>query len=954
MGRLWKTKLALTFLCSMVFLSACTQSSHLSSLNDTQPRDEKKGVISLGARVEITQAAKVDSNTATIGNAVPVTDSFYDLGESLVGAPQQIVLTLKNTGATEAKDLTPQMLPLHFQFTGQNNQYPGEKGTCGKTLAPGQECRLALTFSPVDAATVRRPLSLNFQDQAGNKSSSLILLATGLVPPGLNGGVTSLAWAGGKPGNAFYVGGTFTHYNGALTPKFARLTPHGSLECRATDGFDGGILALKAIPNDPQERVYAVGLFKIFNRTGSAPIHVNRIARLTKNCQLDTSFVTKTGFNRATRTLALDEEGKVYVAGDFQKYQGTLHPYLVRLLPSGTLDTNFRPTEAVNGAVKHVVFDPGLNKLYVVGNFRYPNGLFLNSSRIPAALVLRLNIDGSLDSSFSTHGLFPDAMSPPLKAMPLPGGEVLISGAFRERILKLDESGKPKFGFSGPGELLDNAVLDIGLETTTNKFYAVGAFTKVGDHLSRQIARFSLQTGALDPSFKVEWANSRIASLLLFNTPAEGILIGGNFYNVTSKGKNQAVMRIAKLDENGNLDEAFSKAGGFSYGYTSSIAVVRSSGTTRIFVGGAIQGGLANFDANTETPLLKSSSFSTHGGFDGFVNTVISATHPLDVGKIYVGGSFTAYKNQLARRLIRLKLDTKVDPDFAIGTGFNGRVEALAEGKEKKLYVGGAFTQFNGGPARGLVRLDRRGIRDSQFELKGGFEGGIVTLILPVTHRQGEESIWVGGTFTRYQGKPIGQLIRLKEDGSIDENVHGPKGQISLGLNAAPLALAAEDGISDKIYVGGRFTTCRGKHVDYLVRLNGNGDIDPSFQTGSETNPGFNTTVAALWVSSSGDLYVGGGFVRYKGSNTIKLAKLKPNGDLIPFLGSSALETSSFVTGIFPLPGSDDDFIITGDLTHYSYDDQTTQSHVEAALNGFATFSGNALLQNVQYAEDIN
>lgn len=57
-------------------------------------------------------------------------------------------------------------------------------------------------------------------------------------------------------------------------------------------------------------------------------------------------------------------------------------------------------------------------------------------------------------------------------------------------------------------------------------------------------------------------------------------------------------------------------------------------------------------------------------------------------------------------RLVRMKPDGTIDPSFTFsGVGFNGSVSALELADDGSIWVGGSFTTFNGANARGVVRL---------------------------------------------------------------------------------------------------------------------------------------------------------------------------------------------------------------------------------------------------------
>src|SRR5215510_3364675 len=115
-----------------------------------------------------------------------------------------------------------------------------------------------------------------------------------------------------------------------------------------------------------------------------------------------------------------------------------------------------------------------------------------------------------------------------------------------------------------------------------------------------------------------------------------------------------------------------------------------------------------------------------------FDNTVLSIV-PLGngTGDLYVGGAFTSYNGTVANGLVRLHADGVVDPTFVTGTGFNNTVYsiALAGDGTGNLYVGGAFTSYSQQTvANGLVRLHPNGTVDQTFVTGAGFNGSVRTI----------------------------------------------------------------------------------------------------------------------------------------------------------------------------------------------------------------------------------
>jgi len=134
-----------------------------------------------------------------------------------------------------------------------------------------------------------------------------------------------------------------------------------------------------------------------------------------------------------------------------------------------------------------------------------------------------------------------------------------------------------------------------------------------------------------------------------------------------------------------------------------------------------------------------------------------------------VGGAFTSYNGQVANDLVRLHANGTVDPAFAMGAGFNDTVYSVAPVGDGSgnvyVYVGGAFTSYNGQVANDLVRLHANGTVDPAFATGTGFNDTVFT-IAPVG--DGSGNVYVGGDFTSYQSFTIGRIARLNSNGSTD------------------------------------------------------------------------------------------------------------------------------------------------------------------------------------------
>src|SRR5689334_12016668 len=99
----------------------------------------------------------------------------------------------------------------------------------------------------------------------------------------------------------------------------------------------------------PDGKIIIVGVFQQVNGT-----RTNGIARLNADGTLDTSFNPGTGSSSAIRTLALQPDGKIIVAGAFTTFNGQTVNRIVRLNSNGSIDSSFNLTVAFNNQINDI------------------------------------------------------------------------------------------------------------------------------------------------------------------------------------------------------------------------------------------------------------------------------------------------------------------------------------------------------------------------------------------------------------------------------------------------------------------------------------------------------------------------------------------------------------------------------------------------------------------------
>jgi uncharacterized delta-60 repeat protein len=183
------------------------------------------------------------------------------------------------------------------------------------------------------------------------------------------------------------VGGYFGSYQGVGANIIIRLNSDGSRDTSFNigTGFDNWVYSL-SLQSDG--KILVGGGFTSYQGVGA-----NRIIRLNSNGSRDTSFNIGTGFDNWVYRLALQSDGKILVGGDFTSYQGVEANIIIRLNSDGSRDTSFNIGTGFNNWVYSLSLQSD-GKILVGGGFTSYQGVGAN-------YIIRLNSDGSRDTSFN-------------------------------------------------------------------------------------------------------------------------------------------------------------------------------------------------------------------------------------------------------------------------------------------------------------------------------------------------------------------------------------------------------------------------------------------------------------------------------------------------------------------------------------------------------------------------
>lgn len=228
---------------------------------------------------------------------------------------------------------------------------------------------------------------------------------------------------------------------------------------------------------------------------------------------------------------------------------------LFRFLPDGTLDSSFRSSRDYKEVVAAAAAPNG--KLYVAAT-RYAYG------NLEAEQILRLNSDGSIDSSFAAATVGSPDVFPVVQQIRVQSdGNVLVVGGFqtfagndaRDGIVRLLTDGSVDSTFA---PVTVNGFVYAVAQQPDGKILIGGNFSTINGVARPGVARLETN-GSLDSSFQPSGytrINSRVRGFAI--QPDGLILISGNF---RVGGTNGPRMPVLRLNTNGLVDLGFNSTG---------------------------------------------------------------------------------------------------------------------------------------------------------------------------------------------------------------------------------------------------------------------------------------------------------------------------------------------------------------------------------------------------------
>jgi uncharacterized delta-60 repeat protein len=651
-----------------------------------------------------------------------------------------------------------------------------------------------------------------------------------------------------QPDGKIIVGGNFTDYNGTPRSNIARLNSDGSLDAgfNPGTGISGEYAIVYAIALQTDGKIIVGGYFSDYNGTST-----NDIIRLNSDGSLDASFNTGTGTGSAYTTvyaIALQMDRKIIVGGQFTDYNGTSKNNIARLNSDGSLDAAFNTGSGADGDVRSMIIQPN-GKIVIAGRFYDYNDVERNK-------IARLNADGSLDNSFDAGNVagdnnlnavvlqndgsiiaggglssywygpvqdvlfrvnsngtkdpnfYPPWLAAPTFSVPTPGntyclaiqsnGQILVGGSFGDRITseadlnihRLNYDGTPDAGFdvsTGANGYVGSIVIQ-----PDKKILISGGFTSFNGVHENQVARLNVN-GTPDPGFRVN-DTLYVSDIALQN---DGKVMASTYY-----------YGVKRLNTNGRIDSVFPHA--VQWGEAYKIAIQTDG---KILVGGSGLG--------ASPPLSSLLRLNANGTMDqGFNSTVTQNSTSILAGDIIaiqpdnkiVTGDADWQQTSTPYGILRLNNDGSRDQSFLRGTGADGYIWEVAIENDGKILVGGSFRVFSGNNINFLARLNADGSLDKSFNSGSGPDSSVFAIAI-----QNDGKILIGGDFTTYNGISRNKIARLNSDATLDSTF-----KPGSGANGSIKAIAIQS--DGKILIGGDFTAYNGIGRNRVARLLGIGN----------------------------------------------------------------------------------------------------------------------------------
>lgn len=523
----------------------------------------------------------------------------------------------------------------------------------------------------------------------------------------------------------------------------------------------------------------------------------------------------------------------------------------------------------------------------------------------PRAGLARLNRDGSLDTTFGVDlDVFGD-----VTALVIEGDHLYVGGRF-DFVGQVRRSHLARLILSEGGRVdptWDNSVNGnngVGaLAMDAGHLYVGGDFTKIGGVARRHLARISLASGLVDHGWTADVSRGDRLAIPVACLQVDGPwLYVGGVFNAIGGKVRKSLARVA-LAGKGTVDAGWRLDVRAEHISIAAVNAISVEGAT-VFINAYLQIRVpASRPAGT---LITQPLVKFQTDAQGHLVRVPEWVPPdnVDVGlrSLVRVGNTLIVPGRIGGQPFKIDVDSGL-VDADWVPRISGSVGFVAvDGGQ--VYAGGNFETVNGSVHLSVARLrGDNGRGDPTFNAQAGDTGDVKALA-----EQPDGKILVGGDFSFVGNVPRRHLLRLNGDGSLD-----PLWNPDVSGDVSTIAVAG-----DSIFIAGTFDTVGGQPRLALAKLSATGsdEPDPAWRADCLGNPsttGVSPATPKQIATDGIHLYVSGYFATIGGVQRSGLARVSLTGTGVvdplwaPVLPFTSLQSTAY-PGTFAL-GSESLFI---------------------------------------------
>ncbi|MFP9115114.1 hypothetical protein ACLI1A_14340 [Flavobacterium sp. RHBU_3] len=488
----------------------------------------------------------------------------------------------------------------------------------------------------------------------------------------------------------------------------------------------------------PDGKLIIYGYFEKYHDVDS-----HHIVRINGDKSIDTSFAIGSALNGWVSAAALQSDGKIVIAGGFTLYNDTPVGNVIRLNSDGSLDTSFT-SGVLNNSVYEIKVQAD-DKLLVCGSFTTYNDVVVK-------MVIRLNTDGTLDPTFNLAVNFSNILDIALQE----DGKVIVAGS---QLRRFNTDGSTDSSFTPV--YTDYGIRAVELQSD-GKIVIGGSFETLYGVSHKGIARINAN-GTKDTTFAIGTGMYATVTDIAIQPDGKIIFVG----LITNLGDYYARGSL-RLNEDGTVDTTFTAPQTDPVGSILAVELTENN----IYLGGMF----INYN-NTPANYIFPLNYDGTPDYTGYVqptgaNNPVTAIAYAGNGNMLVGGSFTYYNGEARNRLALINEDGELLDDFNPGEGPNGNINGVVRQSDGKYIVYGDFTTYNGVARKYVARINADGSLDMSYDLSGLFSGPYSQYLYGGKLQSDNKLLLYGGLTVIYGSGTVNTYLvcRINTDGTLDES----------------------------------------------------------------------------------------------------------------------------------------------------------------------------------------